>query len=116
MHEYGLVQTLLDRATEEAHSRGAIKVHQVNLAIGELSGVEPELLQLAWETFRERTVCDGARLSLRFVPARWSCPRCKRPFRRGDLLRCSECSLPARLDEGDDLVLERLELEIPDHV
>ena len=45
----------------------------------------PELLALAWDTFRERTVCDGADLTLLRV-------------------------------QGDDLVLERLELEVPDHV
>lgn len=112
MHEYGLVQALIARASEEATARDAIRVKRLTVSLGELSGVEPELFTLAWETFRERTVCDGAELIVQRVPARWECPSCGSTLERGAWLRC--CGVPARLAAGDDLILERLELEVPD--
>lgn len=114
MHEYGLVQVLLERAEAEARARGATRVVRVHVAIGERAGVEPELLGRAWDTFRERTVCEGAPLELRSVPVAWDCPRCSAPIAPGSVLRCPSCGVPARMASGGDLILERLELEVPD--
>jgi len=114
MHEYGIVQELIGAVTREARARHATSVGRLQVAIGELSGVEPELLVLAWQTFRERTVCEGAELSLRKVPAVWRCPLCERDLEPGQRLQCPTCGAPARLHSGDDLVLERIEMEVPD--
>ena len=48
------------------------------------------------------------------VPARWSCPRCDRPFSAGEILRCPDCNRPARLAEGDEIILEQIEMEVSD--
>lgn len=114
MHEYSLVEALIARAAAEARSRGATRVRSVVVSVGALAGVEPELLVRAWDTFRERTICDGAPLELRTVAAEWRCPRCDAPIPAGSLLRCPSCAVPARMTAGGDLILERLELEVPD--
>ena len=82
------------------------------MKIGELSGVEMDLLATAYETFRERTVCESAPLTILPVAARWICPRCARSIPRGEVLQCTVCRVPARLAEGDEIVLERVELEV----
>ena len=112
MHEYSIVQALLERVQEQVDAHGASAVHSLTLKIGELSGVEIELLQSAYETFRERSICDGAELEVIPVPARWSCPVCSRTVSRGEVLRCEDCGQPAQLVEGGEIVLERLELEV----
>lgn len=71
-----------------------------------------DLFATAYEVFREQTVCAGAELSLRTVPALWTCPRCARAIPPGSPLRCSDCALPARLAHGDEIVLERIEMEV----
>lgn len=114
MHEYGIVQSLLQRIAAEAGSRGATRVHRVELSIGEISGVERELLGFAFEAYREGTVCDGAELSMRPVPARWACSLCRAELPRGGFLRCSSCDAPAKLVAGDEIILERIEMEVPD--
>jgi hydrogenase nickel incorporation protein HypA/HybF len=114
MHEYGLVQQLLMRAEQAARAHEGAKVVSVTVSVGALAGVEPELLVRAWDTFRERTACEGAPLHVRPVAARWECPKCRAEIPKGKMLRCPDCEAPARLVEGDDLVLERLELEVPD--
>lgn len=112
MHEYSIVQALLERVREQADAHGASAVHRLRVRVGELSGVEIELLQSAYELFRERSICDGAALEVVPVAARWVCPDCGRTIARGEVLRCAVCALPARLVEGDEIVLERVELEV----
>jgi hydrogenase nickel incorporation protein HypA/HybF len=113
MHEYALVQSLVERVETEAAKRGAIAVHRLTVRIGELSGVDPELLQVAYDTFRAGTICAKATLTLERVAATWSCPRCGVRIPAGAALRCAGCEEPARLDEGGDaLMLNGIELEV----
>ncbi len=113
MHEYSIVRALLDRVEAEARARGATSVTRLAVRLGELSGVEPELLATAWRTFRERTICEGAALDLACVPARWACPRCGEEVPRGAPLRCAGCARPAALVAGDEILLDRIEMEVP---
>lgn len=113
MHEYSIVQALLERVEEEARLRGATRVERIRVRLGALSGVEPELLETAYATFRERTVCADAELELERVPARWCCPRCGGAIPIGAPLRCVQCRTPARLETGDEIVLQRIEMEVP---
>ena len=60
MHEYSVVQSLLESCEEHARVNEASKVTKVVVKIGVLSGVEPDLLQTAFDTFKEQTVCHDA--------------------------------------------------------
>ena len=113
MHEYSIVGSLIDRVQKEAASHGCIHVHRLHLAIGELSGVELDLLKTAFDTFREGTICEGADLVIESVAATWACPTCDRPIARGDILRCEVCERPARMIYGDEIILQRIEMEAP---
>jgi len=115
MHEYSIVDALLERAESEAEARRATAVRVLRVRIGELAGVEVELLRTAYETFRERGICRGAPIEITRIDARWECPRCRRPVQRGQRLRCVTCDAPARLVEGDEIMLDQIELET-DHV
>ena len=111
MHEYSIVASLIDRVEREASVHGATRVNRLHVAIGELSGVERELLQTAFETFRERSICSDAELTIRSVAASWTCPECARELDPEAVLRCTLCGRPARLRCGDEIVLERIEME-----
>ena len=58
MHEYSIVQALLDRVEQELRRKGASRSHLVRVRIGELAGVEVELLRTAYDTIRRGTGCD----------------------------------------------------------
>ena len=117
MHEYSLVQSLLERVEEQARSRNASAVHRVVVRIGPLAGVEPELFATAFANCRAAApLCAAAELVIAGESVSWRCPACNREVRRGHVLACPDCGWPLRLVEGDALVLERLELEVPDHV
>lgn len=113
MHEYSIVASLIDRVEREASAHEGARVHKLHVSIGELAGVELDLLAVAFETFRDRTVCKDAELTIRTVEPLWACPSCERRLARGAILRCESCGRPATMTQGDEIILERIEMEAP---
>jgi hydrogenase nickel incorporation protein HypA/HybF len=111
MHEYSIVQSLVDSVAAAVGSREA-SVHRVDVAIGELAGVDCALLTTAFEVFRAGTICENAALQIERVAALWECPKCQHAIVRGGFLRCPSCNEPARLSAGDEIFLQRIELEV----
>jgi hydrogenase nickel incorporation protein HypA/HybF len=116
MHEYSLVQALLRRVEEEARSRDATAVHRITVRIGPLAGVERDLFTTAYHLCRPGTLCADADLVIAGEAVTWHCDVCGAVIPAGNVLTCPTCALPARLAGGDALVLERIELEVPQHV
>jgi hydrogenase nickel incorporation protein HypA/HybF len=114
MHEYSIVTALMGHVEQQARAHGATSVARVAVRIGELSGVEPDLLQSAFELVREHSMCRGATLEIRRVAARWQCRSCGGAIAAGSILRCAACGGAARLAEGDEIVLDQLDLEVAD--
>jgi hydrogenase nickel incorporation protein HypA/HybF len=112
MHEYSVVQALIERVESEARARDASTVHRVSVRVGEASGVDVGLFEAAYATFRERTLCAHAELSVSVVPVRWGCERCGAAAIPGQVLKCATCDGLLRLVEGDELVLDRIEMEV----
>jgi hydrogenase nickel incorporation protein HypA/HybF len=113
MHEYSLMTALMERVEAEAAAHRALAVHRVRLRIGELSGVEPDLLESAFAIVRPGTICENAALDIERVAARWVCPACRRPLSSGERLQCPACGVPAALAAGDEILLGQIELEVP---
>lgn len=114
MHEWSIVHSLLDEAERCARAHGAHSVRRLHLRVGALSGVETQLLESAYATFRQATICAAAELEIERVPARWGCPRCRVELAPGAGLCCGRCGTAARLESGDEIVLARIEMEIAD--
>ena len=114
MHEYSIAGALLDRIEDELRRHAGAEVLRVRVRVGELSGVDGDLLQSAWSLAREGTACARAELELAGEAARGVCPRCQDGIRAGTALRCPRCEVPARLASGDALLLEQIEMEVSD--
>ncbi len=113
MHEYSIVQALLTQCEEHAASNDATRITRIEVKIGRLSGVEPHLLHMAFDTFKEQTVCDGAELVLEIQSVVITCKACNAVTTLEELhYRCSQCgSLEVEMSEGDGMYLMRLEME-----
>lgn len=112
MHEYSIVQALVNQVEEQVQRHRARAVHAVCVQVGELSGVEVGLLKTAYDLFRQDTVCERAELKVERVDARWECRACAAVLAPGGPLCCDRCGGAARLAQGDEIVLARLELEV----
>lgn len=112
MHEYSIVQSLVNSVETVVRQHAGAAVHHVYVDIGELAGVDPDLLQTAYDTFRAGTICEEAPLTIERVRAKWQCPSCGGAIVRGAILRCPSCNEPAKLASGDEILLRRVELEV----
>ena len=114
MHEYSIISALVSQVEAQAAPYQAARVRKLHIRLGELAGVDRGLLATAFETFRAATICADAELAIIGVPARWRCGQCGHEFSTGAVLRCTACGVPARLDGGDEIILDRIEMEVPD--
>lgn len=114
MHEYSIVSALLDQVETQARRHPRAEILGIRVRVGELSGVDAGLLRTAWSLFRQGTACAEAELELESEAARWACPECGAGIPTGCPLRCPRCAVPARLETGDALVLERIQMEVDD--
>ena len=112
MHEYSVLQAMLDRVDQELRAHQAKRAHVVRLTVGELSGVEVPLLERAWTLFADHPRWGGTELVVDRVAALWRCPRCQQGIERGAILRCPGCGLPAELAAGGEILLQRIEMEV----
>ena len=100
------------RHCEEAvreHRPGRIET--VQLAVGELSAVEPDLIEFAWEAVTADGPDAGSRLEITWCPALQHCPQCGEDKDRseGSWLRlCPDCGSPLQVSGGDELDILRL--------
>jgi hydrogenase nickel incorporation protein HypA/HybF len=114
MHEYSIVQALLNQCEEHAAKHHAKKITKVVTKIGVLSGVEPDLLQTAFDTFKEGTICDGAEFVMNIQPVVLTCRVCGHEATlEGELvLSCAQCgSLETDIVDGEEMYLMSLEME-----
>lgn len=113
MHEYSIVQALIDQCEELAVSNKATAVTKVVVKIGKYSGVEPHLLQIAFETFKDQTVCKDAQLVMTIQPLVVHCSDCQQESVLDQPhYICPVCqSLDIRVTDGEDMMLMSLEME-----
>jgi hydrogenase nickel incorporation protein HypA/HybF len=114
VHELSLVASLFEVLEEKAREHGAKRVTGVVLKVGVMSGVVPDLLESAFESYKKGTLAESARLAITIVPVKVRCPDCGGEAVREEAdFSCAGCgSRRVEIVEGRDLVVEKIELEI----
>jgi hydrogenase nickel insertion protein HypA len=113
MHEYSIVQALLNQCEENAKAHNAKRVLKVVTKIGVLSGVEPHLLEMAFETFKEGTLCSEATFEMNIQNIKLHCQKCRDDFEIDELkMVCPKCgTLETTIVDGEEMYLMSLEME-----
>lgn len=113
MHELSLVASVFEVLEDEARKHGARCVSRVVLRVGVMSGVVPDLLASAFETYKKGTIADSARLEIVPVPVKLRCPDCGGEAVREDTdFSCTACgSRRVEIVEGRDLMVGTIDLE-----
>lgn len=115
MHEYSVARALLRQVEEIRLAQQANRVQAIRICIGEFSGVEPELLQMAFDALAE-TAMSKTRLEMRRIALTVRCDVCGHEqsvekFR----FECSLCgSSSVTITGGEELTLESVTLEQAD--
>jgi hydrogenase nickel incorporation protein HypA/HybF len=113
MHEYSIVQSLLDLTEENAKQNNAKKVTKLEIKVGVLSGVEVELLKTAFDTFKDGTICEDAEFIVHIQPVVVRCKECneKNELQKNEY-SCPNCnSQNLEVLDGEEMYLMSLELE-----
>ena len=115
MHELAICQALIAEVENIARPRGAW-VKEICVAIGPLSGIEPQLLAAAYPLACAGTSADGARLAIERTDLRLRCRRCgAESTAEPNRLLCGACGdWQTDLLSGDEMMLLRVELEVPE--
>ena len=113
MHEFSIVNALLEMCEKNAQEHNASKITKVEIKVGKLSGVEPHLLETAFDTFKEETVCDGAELVMQLQDIVVRCQSCQSEttLSHNEFI-CPTChSTELSIIDGEEMYLMHLEME-----
>lgn len=113
MHELSLVASVFDILEEKAREHGASRVTKIVLKVGVMSGVVPDLLESAFDSYKKGTLAEEARLEIVRVPVKLRCPDCGGETAREDTdFSCAACgSRRVGIVAGREIVVETIELE-----
>ncbi|GIU23102.1 putative hydrogenase nickel incorporation protein HypA [Shewanella colwelliana] len=113
MHEYSIVTALLEQCEQHAEANNANKITKVVIKVGVLSGVEPALLQTAFDTFKLEGPAHEAQLTIKHQPLVIECAQCGSINQLEERsIVCPNCnSFNTKILEGEEMLLMQLELE-----
>ena len=118
MHELTVTKQLLDIALRHADTAGAVRVTELNVTVGDLSSFAEDSVRFCWDLLSRGTLCEGAPLRLRRIPAELTCLDCGGVHTLvGELVPCPYCqSARLKVTAGEELLLESIEVETKDPV
>jgi len=113
MHEYSVVQALLEQIEDVAKQNDATTVTKIVVKIGVMSGIEAHLLEIAFNTFKEKTICDGAEFVINIQPIKIRCNSCSKESELEQVDYCCPFCGSTDVDviDGEDMFLMSLEME-----
>lgn len=112
MHEYSITQSMLSLALEKANEAKANRITQINLVIGELSGIVDECVQFYFDFLSKDTIASGASLSFERKLTKLRCRNCEAVFPpRNYDWSCPDChDAKVEIISGRECYVESIEV------
>jgi hydrogenase nickel incorporation protein HypA/HybF len=113
MHELSVTESILAIALKNAQENQASRVTDLYITIGRLASIVDDSVQFYWDIISQNTLCEGAQLHFKRVPAQLLCANCGQTFTLNDeLTPCPHCgSAQIKVVSGEDFLLESIEIE-----
>ncbi len=114
MHEYPLVQSMLDVAIDAAQRAGAARITRITLLVGNLSSFLDESIQFYFDLLSANTIAAGAQIHFEREPGRAHCWQCGHEFCVAAPLpdACPQCQgTRLSISGGRDCRIESIETE-----
>lgn len=112
MRELQALQLILARTLLKAGEQQR-RIRSLHLALGEISELDRDLIQVHWDAISRGTPAEGAQLRFHLIPAEVQCMACfARYHPLGGQIHCPFCgSYGAKVLSGEEFYLERIELD-----
>lgn len=113
MHEFSIAVNIVEIATEYAEKENAKVVKEIEIEVGELSGVVIDALEFCMEAAVKDSVLEGSEWSISPVKGKARCSKCKHEFDVHDFYTvCPECHTPGpEVIRGGELRVKSLLVE-----
>ena len=116
MHELSIAYSVVEIATQSATEAGAVRVREVHVRLGALSGVVRGALEFSYDIACAWTMLEGSSLVVRELPARGYCAVCDCEVELPSVqyFCCPVCDTPSGdLRQGRELDVEAIEVDLP---
>lgn len=80
MHELSLVMSIIEIAETETKKNNSSTIEEIELDIGELSGVEMTAFDFAWGQAIKSTLLEKAKRKINHIPGEGKCLECDAVF------------------------------------
>lgn len=113
MHEASIALSVIEIAERHCRDAGYKSIKQIDLRIGNGSGVLPDALMMAFDIVKIESLAADALLSIERVPMGGTCRTCGNDFTTQDqfILACPSCKgKDFALDRGRELDITEIEV------
>jgi len=113
MHEFSIAVNIVDIALEHAEKAGAKKINEIELEIGELSGVICEAMETAMESAVKGTMLENAKIDIIKTAGQGRCLICQHTFLLQNLFDpCPYCGeFNPEIVSGRELKIKSLNID-----
>ena len=113
MHEFSLVLNIIDIVTEYAVRENAKEVKEVEIEVGELSGVVYDALEFALQTAVKGTLMEQASVHISLIKGLARCTECSNEYETDSLFKpCPKCHTYApEIVKGKELRVKSITIE-----
>ena len=113
MHEFGIVQNIVDQAVAAGAKHGAKRITTIYLKLGQLNEIEPSTVEFLFAGMSRGTMAEGAKVETELVSSSLECRRCGHSFSATSrVTACPHCgSADYKVLKGDELIIESLDVE-----
>jgi len=113
MHEMSIAVELLRELESLVETNNVTRVAEFTVSAGQLRGIVPEALEMAFASLSEDTCAADAKLYLESVPTIAKCRQCNNRFEPGeDYYLCPKCNqADVEIVEGNDIILKSVVCE-----
>jgi hydrogenase nickel incorporation protein HypA/HybF len=106
MYELSVAQELYCRSRARADAEGARELENVRVSVGELAGVDCDLLRSAWKFVTAESADENSSLEIVKISAHQVCPQCgAEPEQQEYPTFCERCKCHMRVERGDRVEL-----------
>jgi hydrogenase nickel incorporation protein HypA/HybF len=113
MHEMSIALSIIDIVSEEFKKYNAVRINEVEIEIGTISGVEISALEFSFDIAVKDTILEFAKRKIISVIAKAECLECNNIFEMTAFYEpCPKCrSLTINILQGKELKIKSINID-----